>query len=217
MSNEQFPPHNAPHSLPHKGIPIVLSAASGTGKTTLSHLLLDSDGLMQLSISWTTRKPRGNEEDGVDYNFVDVDTFKAMITSGAFIEHAEVHGNFYGSSKEWTRSQLDQGKDVLFDIDVQGGKQLKALFKDAVLIFIVPPSMAELEERLRRRGTDSDAVIAKRLAAARAEIDLGLSAYDFVVTNARLEAALADLAAIIRTERIRARDRRSLRSLLLGG
>jgi guanylate kinase len=127
-----------------------------------------------------------------------------------------VHGNFYGSSQEWTQARLDEGRDVLFDIDVQGGRQLKRIFPEAVLIFIVPPSMKELEDRLRRRGTDDDAVIARRLVAARQEIEAGLSAYDYVVQNARLETALADLAAIIRTERLRSSDRRSLRFDLLG-
>ena len=199
-----------------RGFPVVLSAASGTGKTTISHLLLGGEPDMVLSVSTTTRKPRGNEEHGVDYFFVDVPAFEAMIARGAFIEHALVHGNFYGSSKEWTEEQLASGRDVLFDIDVQGGRQLKQIFPEACLIFIVPPSMQELEQRLRRRATDSDEVIAKRLAAARAEIERGLADYDYVVVNARLEAALADIAAIVRTHRVRGVDRAALRSTVLG-
>jgi guanylate kinase len=202
---------------PHRrGFPVVLSAASGTGKTTISHLLLDSDQDMVLSVSTTTRKPRGNEEHGVDYFFVEVPDFEAMIARGAFIEHALVHGNHYGSSKEWTAAELARGRDVLFDIDVQGGGQLKKIFPEACLIFIVPPSLQELEQRLRRRATDSDEVIASRLAAAREEIERGLAEYDYVVVNARLEAALADIAAIVRTHRIRGIDRRSLRAAVLG-
>src|SRR4051812_36395205 len=193
--------------MKRRGFPVVLSAASGTGKTTLSHLLLDTDRELLLSISYTTRKPRGAEEDGVDYHFVDAPTFEAMIARDAFIEHALVHGNRYGSSREWTRGKLEDGNDVLFDIDVQGGRQIKALFPEAVLVFILPPSLSELEARLRKRGTDADDVIARRLAAARAEIDVGLASYDYLVVNERLEQALADLAAVVRTHRIAAVDR----------
>jgi guanylate kinase len=202
--------------MTRRGFPIVLSAASGTGKTTLSHLLLDSDRDMVLSISYTTRPPRGAEEDGVDYHFVDETTFAAMIERGAFIEHALVHGNRYGSSKEWTAAQLAAGRDVVFDVDVQGGRQLKQLFPESVLVFILPPSMAELEQRLRRRGTDGDEVIARRLAAARAEIGAGLDGYDYLIVNERLEQALGDLAAIVRAHRIKALDRAAARRALLG-
>lgn len=203
--------------MPRRGFPVVLSAASGTGKTTLSHLLLDSDRSLVLSISSTTRAPRGEEEHGVDYHFVDVPTFEAMIARGAFIEHAKVHGNYYGSSREWTEAQLAQGKDVVFDIDVQGGRQIKAIYPEAVLVFILPPSMAELEGRLRRRGTDADDVISRRLAAARAEITAGLADYDYLVVNERLEQALGDLTAILRSHRIRAADRSEIRSALWSG
>lgn len=200
-----------------RGFPVVLSAASGTGKTTLSHLLLDSDKDLVLSVSYTTRKPRGAEEEGVDYHFVEAAAFEAMIERGAFIEHALVHGNHYGSSKEWTAAQLAAGRDVLFDIDVQGGRQLKQIFPEAVLVFILPPSMTELEQRLRRRGTDSDEVIAKRLAAARSEVSAGLDGYDYLVVNERLEQALGDLAAIVRAHRIRSADRQIVRRSLIPG
>lgn len=196
---------------------MVLSAASGTGKTTLSHLLLDSDKDLVLSVSYTTRKPRGAEEDGVDYHFVDESTFTAMIDRGAFIEHALVHGNRYGSSKEWTAAQLAAGRDLVFDIDVQGGRQLKQIFPEAVLVFILPPSMAELEQRLRRRGTDTDEVIARRLVAAKTEISAGLDGYDYLVVNERLEQALGDLAAIVRAHRIRSLDRQAVRRSLIPG
>lgn len=202
--------------MARRGFPVVLSAASGTGKTTLSHLLLDSDRSLVLSISTTTRAPRGSEEHGVDYHFVDVAGFEAMIARGAFIEHARVHGNHYGSSREWTEAQLAQGTDVLFDIDVQGGRQIKKLFPEAVLIFILPPTMDELEGRLRRRGTDSDPVIARRLAAARAEISAGLRDYDYLVVNERLDQALGDLSAIVRTHRIRSADRSEISTRLVG-
>ncbi len=190
-----------------QGIPVVLSAASGTGKTTLAKMLLDADPRLVLSVSCTTRPPRGSEEDGVDYHFVDVGTFEAMIARAAFIEHALVHGNRYGSSKEFTSAQLDAGRDVLFDIDVQGGAQLKALFPQALLVFLVPPSMDELERRLRRRGTDTDDVIKRRLDAARQEISAGLAGYDFVIVNERIEQALGDLAATVRSSRLQRLDR----------
>jgi guanylate kinase len=193
-----------------RGFPVVLSAASGTGKTTLSKMLLDADPRLVLSISYTTRAPRGSEENGVDYHFVDVGTFEGMIAQDAFIEHALVHGNRYGSSKEWTRSQLDLGRDVVFDIDVQGGAQIKQLFPDALLLFILPPSLQELEGRLRRRGTDSDEVIARRLEAARQEIAAGIAHYDYVVVNERVEQALGDLLAILRARRLAKVDRKSL-------
>ena len=202
--------------MARRGFPVVLSAASGTGKTTLSHLLLDSDRSLVLSISSTTRPPRGAEEDGVDYQFVDTPTFEAMIARGAFLEHALVHGNYYGSSREWTEAQLAQGHDVVFDIDVQGGRQIKAAYPETVLVFILPPSMAELEERLRRRATDADDVIARRLVAARAEIAAGLRDYDYLVVNERLEQAIGDLAAIVRTHRIRALERSEITGRLLG-
>lgn len=193
-----------------QGFPVVLSAASGTGKTTLSKMLLDADPRLVLSISFTTRAPRGSEENGVDYHFVDVGTFEEMLARDAFIEQALVHGNRYGSSKEWTRAQLDAGRDVLFDIDVQGGAQIKKLFPEALLVFILPPSMEELERRLRRRGTDADDVIARRLDAARQEIRAGLEGYDFVVLNERVEQALGDLAAILRASRLQRLDRKAL-------
>ena len=198
------------------GFPIVLSAASGTGKTTLAHLLLDARKNMCLSISTTTRAPRGEERDGVDYNFVDDNTFDAMIERGAFIEWAEVHGKRYGSSAEATRAKLDDGLDVLFDIDVQGGQQIKDRFSDACLIFILPPSMEALEKRLRGRGTDGEAVIAQRLSNAREEIALGLAGYDYVITNDRLDRAISDLLAISRAHRLRRMDRAKIREKLLG-
>lgn len=201
--------------MTRRGFPVVLSAASGTGKTTLSHLLLDSDRSLALSISATTRAPRGAEEDGVDYHFVDVATFEAMIARGAFLEYAQVHGNHYGSSRDFTEQHLVAGRDVVFDIDVQGGMQIKRAYPETVLIFVLPPSMAELEQRLRRRATDADDVIERRLAAARAEIAAGLAHYDYLVVNERLEQALGDLAAILRTHRIRGADRSEIARHLL--
>jgi guanylate kinase len=196
--------------------PVVLSAASGTGKTTLSHLLLDGDQELKLSISFTTRAPRGEERDGVDYHYVDKERFLEMIDRGDFLEHAEVHGNFYGSSEAWTKEILADGNDVLFDIDVQGGQQIASRFPNACLIFILPPSMEALEKRLRGRGTDSDEVIERRLQAAREEIAAGLDSYDYVVTNDRLDRAIADLTAIVRAHRLKNLSRDRKRDRLLG-
>lgn len=199
-----------------RGFPLILSAASGTGKTTLSRLLLDADPALVLSISTTTRAPRGAEREGVEYHFVDVPTFQDLIARDAFLEHAHVHGNFYGSSRPWTDAQLAAGHDVVFDIDVQGGRQIKAAYPAAVLVFILPPSLAELEQRLRRRGTDANDVIERRLTAARAEIDVGLDDYDYLVVNDALDRALGDLLAIVRSHRICTADRQEIRARLFG-
>jgi guanylate kinase len=195
--------------------PIVLSAASGTGKTTLSHLLKESMQNIRLSISYTTRQPRGIEVDGEDYHFINQDTFDRMVAQNEFIEWAEVHGNRYGSGRKSTQETLDQGIDVLFDIDVQGGRQLKALFPRSCLIFIVPPSMKELEERLRTRATDTEAVIQRRITAARQEMELGLEFYDYMIQNHHIDSALLDLMAVVRCHRIMGSNRSFLRQSLL--
>lgn len=202
--------------MSRRGFPVVLSAASGTGKTTLSRMLLEADNALKLSISFTTRPPRGDERDGVEYNFTDRKTFEEMIQRGAFIEWAEVFGNYYGSSREWTEAELNEGHNVLFDIDVQGGAQIRKHFPDSCLVFLVPPSMEELEGRLRGRATDDDETINHRLQAARKEIGEGVEQYDYVLTNDRLERALFDLTAIVRAHRLRALDRGKIRRRLLG-
>lgn len=196
--------------------PVVLSAPSGTGKTTLAHLLVDSMSNLEISVSYTTRPMRGHEQDQVDYHFVEDAEFDAMIQRNAFMEWAEVHGHRYGSSAEWTQFKLDEKKDVLFDIDVQGGLQIKKHFPNAVLIFILPPSFEELEKRLRGRGTEAEDKIQKRLEAARQEIRVGLSSYDYVINNEKLDRALFDLTAIVRTHRLEGFDRDRIRMKLLG-
>lgn len=202
--------------MARKGFPVVLSAPSGTGKTTLGHLLLEGDKELELSVSFTTRGPRGEERNGVDYHFIDAAAFDGMIERQELIEWAEVHGNRYGSSAHSTDDILRGGHDVLFDIDVQGGQQIRQRFPEACLIFLVPPSMEILESRLRGRGTEDDTVIARRLAAARAEIDAGLETYDYVVTNDRLDRAIFDLTSIVRAHRLKMISRRDIRSRLLG-
>lgn len=201
--------------MARKGFPIVLSAPSGTGKTTLAHLLNNSMDKLTLSVSFTTRPIRGGEQEGVSYHYISQDEFEKMQKSKEFLEWAKVHDNFYGSGAKWTEDNLSNGKDVLFDIDVQGGLQIKDHYPDAVTIFITPPSLEELEKRLRRRGTESDESIKKRLLAARSEIKTGLNKYDYVINNEKLDRALFDLTSIIRTNHIMRIDRQKIESRLL--
>jgi len=179
----------------------VVAAPSGAGKTTLVRLLLESEPEVRLSISYTTRDPRPGEENGREYNFVDPQTFSAMIERQDFLEWAEVHGNFYGTSKQWIADQLAAGADVLLEIDWQGAQQVRALFPDAIGIFILPPSMDELTRRLTGRGTDSSEVIARRLAAAQAEMR-HVREFDYVIINDQLTQALDDLRAVVRASRL---------------
>lgn len=196
------------------GLLLILSAPSGAGKTTLAHRLLDELGGRGLfSVSYTTRAPRGQEREGVDYHFVDAPAFRRMADRAELLEWAEVHGNLYGSHQRYAE-QARNGRVVVFDIDVQGGNQIKARHPEAVSVFILPPSMEELERRLRGRGTDAPEVIARRLAVARVEMEKGCASYDYVVVNAQLETALADLKAILRAEACR-RSRTDL-SMLRG-
>ena len=183
------------------GIPIVLAAGSGAGKTTLTLRLLHHVDNLALSISYTTRPLRGREQDGVHYHFVDVPTFERMIADGRFIEWARVHDNYYGSGLDETRRRLDAGSDLLFDIDVQGAEQLKARFPHACLIWIDAPSWEVLEQRLRGRGTDDGAAIQKRLRNARVERERALQSFDHVVVNDLLETAVDELCQIIRVAR----------------
>ncbi len=180
----------------------VVAAPSGAGKTTLVRLLLERQADIQLSISNTTRSPRPGEQNGREYHFTTVDDFRGMISRGEFLEWAEVHGNFYGTSKKWIADRLAEGLDVLLEIDWQGAQQVRKLFPEAIGIFILPPSMAELERRLTGRGTDAAEVIARRLAAAQAEMR-HVGEFDYVIINNQLEEALADLLAVVRASRLR--------------
>lgn len=200
--------------MARKGIPIVLSAPSGTGKTTLAHLLVNSMDKLLLSVSYTTRPIRGAEQDGVNYHFVDETTFKEMIEKNEFLEWAQVHDNYYGSGLFWTKNNIMNGLNVLFDIDVQGGLQIKNNYPEAVTIFITPPSFEELEKRLVRRGTESPDNIQKRLEAARGEIMIGLDKYDYVINNEKLDRALFDLTSIIRAHHIMRIDREKIKNRL---
>lgn len=202
--------------MARQSFPVVLSAPSGTGKTTLAHLLIDSMSNLQISVSYTTRQMRGHERNNEDYHFIDDAEFDAKIKRNSFLEWALVHGHKYGSCAEWTQQKLDEQKDVLFDIDVQGGLQIKKRFPKAVLIFILPPSMQELESRLRGRGTEPEEKIQERLQDARNEIRIGLKSYDYVINNEKLDRALFDLTAIVRTHRLQGFDRDRIRMKLLG-
>jgi len=201
--------------MARRGFPIVLSAPSGTGKTTLAHLLVNSMDKLALSVSYTTRPMRGAELEGVNYHFVSEDRFMEMVAKDEFLEWAKVHGHYYGSSAKWTEEMLEMGQNVLFDIDVQGGLQIKGHYRDAVTIFIIPPSFDELEKRLVRRGTESHELIKKRLLVAKDEILIGLEKYDYVINNEKLDRASFDLTAIIRTQRIMRIDREKIKNRLL--
>jgi guanylate kinase len=177
---------------------LVLSAPSGTGKTTLARRLLARFPDAIFSISVTTRAPRGREVDGVDYHFVGEAEFERMRREGELLEWAEVHGARYGTPAIYADKALREGALVLFDIDVQGGKQIKALHPEAATVLVLPPSLEELERRLRARGTDDETTIRRRLAAASAEVEEGKKAYDFAVVNAALDPTEEALAAIVR-------------------
>ena len=186
------------------GLLLVLSAPSGAGKTTLAHRFRAAHPDAAFSVSATTRAPRGAERDGVDYHFITPARFEELVAAGAFAEWAEVHGKRYGTLRATVEEALRAGRIALFDIDVQGGEQLARAFPgDAVTVLILPPSLDELERRLRGRSTDSDEVIARRLAAARDEVRRGLASYAYVVVNDALDAAQARLEAIAGHERAR--------------
>ena len=179
----------------------VVAAPSGGGKTSLVRALLAEDAKVALSISFTTRPPRPGEQNGREYHFVDPATFEAMLERGEFLECAEVHGNRYGTSQRWIDEALRSGKDVLLEIDWQGAEQVRRIYPGAIMVFILPPSMAELERRLRTRAQDSDAVIRRRLENAVEEISHALE-FDYVIINSAFEEARRDLAAVLRAARL---------------
>ena len=189
------------------GTLIIITAPSGAGKTTLVRGLLERDPNVQLSISYTTRDPRPGEEQGRDYQFVDVAQFRALRDQGEFLEWAEVHGNYYATSKTWLKAQMSAGRDILLEIDWQGAQQVRKVFPEAVGVFVLPPSMDELENRLRGRGTDSADVIARRLLGARGEMR-HVGEFDYVILNNELQEAIGDLVAVVRAARLRYANQR---------
>ncbi|MBK1650074.1 guanylate kinase [Rhabdochromatium marinum] len=178
------------------GTLFVVSAPSGAGKTSLVRALLDGHPRLRLSTSYTTRAPREGEIDGVHYHFVSREAFERMIEENAFVEYAQVFQNAYGTARETLRQSLDAGQDLLLEIDWQGARQVRAHFPEAVSIFILPPSLQELERRLRERGQDSEETIAARMAEARSELS-HFGEYDYLIVNDRFEAALAELRALV--------------------
>ncbi len=187
-----------------KGTLYIVSAPSGAGKSSLISALIEKNPTyaMKVSVSHTTRGMRPGEQDGVHYHFVQKEQFEELIEQGAFLEHAEVFGNYYGTSRPWIEKNLDKGIDVFLDIDWQGARQIREQMPLAKSIFILPPSNGELERRLNARGQDSEAVIAKRMAEAKSEIS-HYQEYDYVIINDDFDSALMDFKAILRAERLK--------------
>jgi len=187
-----------------QGTLYIVSAPSGAGKSSLISALLNDNPRydMKVSVSHTTRAMRPGEENGVHYHFVAVEEFKALIDRGAFLEHAEVFGNYYGTSRVWIEEMLNKGIDIFLDIDWQGAQQIRQQMPNSKSIFILPPSREELERRLTARGQDSEEVIAKRMQEARSEIS-HYAEYDYLIINDDFDVALMDLKAILRAERMR--------------
>jgi guanylate kinase len=184
------------------GTLFIVSAPSGAGKTSLVRALIDGATEIAVSVSHTTRPQRPGEQDGVNYHFVDAARFEAMIAEDAFLEHAQVFGNRYGTARETVTRELAAGRDVILEIDWQGARQVRRLMPAAVSIFILPPSNAELERRLRGRGTDEEETIRRRMNAAVAEMS-HYHEYEFLVVNDDFARAVADLHAIVRSCRLR--------------
>lgn len=184
-----------------KGNLFVVTAPSGAGKTTLVAALLAADANVQLSISYTTRAPRAGEVNGKDYHFVERAEFERMISAGELLEHAEVYGNYYGTSQVWINEVIQNGRDILLEIDWQGAQQVRRLFPDAIGLFVLPPSLDTLESRLRNRGKDSDEVIAKRMAVAREECS-HVDEFDYVIVNEHIDDAVRDIVAVVRAQRL---------------
>ena len=185
-----------------RGLLAVISAPSGGGKGTIMKELFAQDDNLRLSVSATTRAPRPGEEHGKAYYFISREEFESLIAQGKMLEHAEYVGNYYGTPRDPVEDWLSKGHDVVLEIEVQGGAQVKKIMPECVSIFILPPSMKVLEERLRGRGTEEEETLQKRLSAARQEIPHAKE-YDYIVCNDRLEDAVADILAILRAEKLR--------------
>ncbi len=192
-----------------RGTLYTVSAPSGAGKTSLVKALMESTEAICVSVSHTTRPIRPGEVDGVNYHFVDKITFTDMLSRNAFLEHAEVFGNYYGTSGQWVEETLLKGQDVILEIDWQGAEQVRKQFPSAVGIFILPPSIDTLAHRLAYRGQDSMEVITRRLAAAREEIS-HVAEFDYVIINDNFQTALEDLRAVIRSQHLK-RDQQLLK------
>lgn len=201
----EFDDSNLPQlsGFSRRGLMLALSAPSGTGKTTMTRQLLEQDNDVELSVSATTRAPRQGEQDGVHYHFTSKEEFQRLVAEKELLEHTKIHGNYYGTIREKVVAALDEGRDVLFDIDTPGVEQLAAFArKDLVSVFILPPSFEEMGKRLRARGQDSEEVIARRLADAKDQIPK-YDQYDYVIINRDLEDSMLKLRTILGAERMK--------------
>lgn len=201
-----------------RGTLYIVAAPSGAGKSSIVNAVLARDSDISLSISFTSRAPRPGERHAEHYNFISAAEFEAMVEAGDFFEHARVHGDWKGTARQSVDPQLAAGRDVLLEIDWQGARQVRARIPDAVSVFILPPSRVALEERMRKRGQDSDAVIAQRLAAAREEMS-HYGEFDYVIVNEHFDVAVAEMCSIFTASRLRkdpqvARHARLISSLL---
>lgn len=183
-----------------RGVPFVISAPSGTGKTTVCRLVVERDPQIELSVSHTTRRPRPGERSGVDYHFVTAEEFRALVDRNAFVEHAEYGENLYGTSWSSLDDPLDRGRDLLLEIEVQGARQIRARRSDARFLFLLPPSMEELSRRLRGRGTDDERAVERRLRIVISELR-AVHEFDYAVVNDELESAVAAVCEIVHAER----------------
>jgi guanylate kinase len=197
-----------------RGTLYIVSAPSGAGKTSLVKALLESTEGVTVSVSHTTRAMRPGEQDGRDYHFVDVDQFQQMVAAGAFLEHAQVFDNFYGTSRESVLAQLAQGLDVILEIDWQGARQVREAIPEALSVFILPPSRDALEQRLRGRGQDDDTVIARRMRDAQSEA-ARYDEYDYLIVNDQFDTALAQLQSLVLSRRLRLDAQRARHARLL--
>lgn len=197
-----------------RGFLLVLSGPSGCGKGTVSKALLDKRDDIVFSVSATTRKPRIGEEDGKNYFFLDENKFKNMVEENEFLEHAFVHTNYYGTPKEFVFNQIEKGEIVLLEIDVQGALQIKKNYKEAVFIFLLPPTMDELKNRIVKRGTETEEDINRRFENAFKELDF-VGEYDFFVVNDKVENAVKDIESIIASEKLRVKRQKDIKERVL--
>ena len=205
---------NIDDNLKRRGLMVILSSPSGAGKTTISRALIERDKNLTMSVSATTRQPRPGEIEGQDYHFVQKEEFEAMVASGQMLEHAKVFDNFYGSPRGPVEISLSQGQDIIFDVDWQGTQQIShSSAQDLVRIFILPPSMEELERRLNSRAQDSSMVVKRRMAEAVSEMS-HYTEYDYIVVNTNLAETIAKVESILVAERQKTERQLSLRDFI---
>lgn len=197
-----------------KGFLLVISGPSGSGKGTVSNQLLNRNKDIIFSVSATTRKPRIGEVDGLNYIFIDEESFKEMIERDKFLEHAFVHNNYYGTPRDFVMEQIEKGEIVLLEIDVQGAMQIKKNYKEAVFIFLLPPTMDELKNRIIKRGTESEEDINRRFENAFKELDF-VGEYDYFVVNDKVEEAIIDIENIIRAEKLRVKRHKNIKERVI--